>query len=68
MKRSLLAVGKMTSLRGTAKLVCVFVFLSGIVMPLVLLYLVSTSPEFGVGSEWNLWNHHKIPALSMSHP
>ena len=51
MKRSLLAVGKMTSLRGTAKLVCVFVFLSGIVTPLVLLYLVSASPEFGVGGE-----------------
>ena len=51
MKRSLLAVGKMTSLHGTAKLVCVFVFLSGIVTPLVLLYLVSTSPEFGVGGE-----------------
>ena len=41
MKRSLLAVGKMVSLRGTAKLVCLFVFLSGIVTPLVLLYLDS---------------------------
>ena len=51
MKRSLFAVGKMTSLSGTAKLVCVFMFLSGIVTPLVLLYLVSTSPEFGVGGE-----------------
>ena len=48
MKRLRVVAGKMAFLRGTARAVCVFVFLSGVVTPLVLLLLVSNNtPDLG---------------------